>query len=90
MKIVGDLRSFVDRMVLTMVETTFAEYPAEIREILVRNIIDLSIVRDAANNPGYPNDAARLAIIRRALADNEAWYDEAGDTEGELGDGLSS
>jgi hypothetical protein len=90
-KIVGDLRGFVEDMTRANIEATFAEFPPEIREVLVRNIVDLAIVRDAANEESdYPDDAMRLAVIRQVLADNEAWYDEADDTEGESGDGLSS
>jgi hypothetical protein len=90
-KIVADLRGFVEDMTRTMIETTFAEFPPEIREVLVRNIVDLAIVRDAVNEESnYPDDAMRLAVIRQVLADNEAWYDEADDTEGESDDGLSS
>jgi hypothetical protein len=76
-KFVGDLRGFVNRMTRTMVDVTFAEYPAEIREILTRNIVDLAVIRDAASNPGYEDDATRLAVIRQVLAENEAWYAEA-------------
>ena len=76
-KIVGDLRGFVDRMTRTMVDVTFAEFPVEVREVLARNITDLAIIRDAASNPDYPDDAIRLAVIRQVLADNDAWYAEA-------------
>jgi hypothetical protein len=85
-KIVGDLRGFVDQTTRAMVDVTFAEFPVEVREVLARNIVDLAIIRDAANNSDYPDDATRLAVIRQVLADNEAWYGE----EGESDDGLSS
>jgi len=75
-KIVGDLRGFVDRMTRTMVDITFAEFPVEVREVLARNIVDLAVIRDAANNPSYSDDAVRLAVIRQVLAENEAWYEQ--------------